>query len=148
MIIELNDLIDTDSSNLLFIEKLKNQLMFIYKQLSICDKLSNADFLDIARNQTIFVKVDDVLNVQGCITILVERKMIHNGQYVGHIEDVIVDEKYRSLKIGKQLIEHVIAYAKEKQCYKVILNCNDNVEGFYEKFGFQCKNKEMSLYFS
>ena len=73
--------------------------------------------------------------------------MIHNGEYVGHIEDVVVDEMYRSLKIGKQLMKHVIQYAKEKQCYKVILNCKDNVEGFYKKLGFTCKNKEMSLYF-
>lgn len=148
MIIKLYDLIESKGfDNVLFIEYIKNQMIAIYDQLSYCKELNNEDFLYIVKNQTIFISIDDSLNVQGCITLIIERKMIHNGEYVGHIEDVVVDEMYRSLKIGKQLMKHVIAYAKEKQCYKVILNCNDNVEGFYKKLGFTCKNKEMSLYF-
>ena len=148
MILKLYDFIETYGfNNHLFIEIIKNQMIAIYNQLSCCKELSNEDFLDIVKNQTIFISIDDSLNVQGCITLIIERKMIHNGKYVGHIEDVVVDETYRSLKIGKQLMEHVIAYAKENQCYKVILNCNDKVEGFYEKLGFISKNKEMSLYF-
>ena len=148
MIIKLYDLIESKGfDNVLFIEYIKNQMIAIYDQLSYCKELNNEDFLYIVKNQTIFISIDDSLNVQGCITLIIERKMIHNGEYVGHIEDVVVDEMYRSLKIGKQLMKHVIAYAKENQCYKVILNCNDKVEGFYEKLGFISKNKEMSLYF-
>tara|TARA_Y100000589_G_C26633685_1_gene419138 strand:- start:61 stop:510 length:450 start_codon:yes stop_codon:yes gene_type:complete len=148
MIIKLYDLIESKGfDNVLFIEYIKNQMITIYDQLSYCKELNNEDFLDIVKNQIIFISIDDSLNVQGCVTLIIERKMIHNGKYVGHVEDVVVDEIYRSLKIGKQLMKHVIQYAKDKQCYKVILNCNNNVEGFYTKLGFHSKNKEMSLYF-
>ena len=148
MILKLYDFIESKGfDNIELIENIKNQMISIYNQLSSCTELSNEDFLDIIKNQTIFISIDESLNVQGCITLIIERKMIHNGQHVGHIEDVVVDETYRSLKIGKQLMEHVITYTKENQCYKVILNCNDKVEGFYTKLGFTSKNKEMSLYF-
>lgn len=148
MILKLYDFIESKGfDNIELIENIKNQMISIYNQLSSCTELSNEEFLDIIKNQTIFISIDELLNVQGCITLIIERKMIHNGQHVGHIEDVVVDETYRSLKIGKQLMEHVITYTKENQCYKVILNCNDKVEGFYTKLGFTSKNKEMSLYF-
>ena len=148
MIILLKDFINKYKfNNKPFVVEIKNQLISIYNQLSTCTEVSNNDFLDIINSQNIFISIDEILNIQGCITIIIERKMIHNGGYVGHIEDVVVDEKYRKRSIGKQLIEYAINFCKENGCYKIILSCNDEVEEFYKKCGFTCKNKEMSLYF-
>ncbi|GAH34488.1 unnamed protein product, partial [marine sediment metagenome] len=73
----------------------------------------------------------------GCVTILIEDKIIHNGGKVGHIEDVVVSNDYRGKGIGKIIINHCVALAKESGCYKVILDCNEENTKFYEKCGFK-----------
>ena len=36
---------------------------------------------------------------------------------------------------------------KYNNCYKIILDCNSHLEGFYQKNGFENKNIQMSYYF-
>ena len=40
-----------------------------------------------------------------------------------HIEDVVVNKQHRGKQIGKQLLLWACEYAKQQNCYKVILNC-------------------------
>ena len=75
----------------------------------------------------------------GTITVLIEPKIIHRGGSVGHIEDIVVDKNYRKMGIGKLLINHVLDIAKERGCYKIILDCDEDNMGFYEKAGFKQK---------
>ena len=51
------------------------------------------------------------------------------------------------MKLGKKIVYHLINLAKENGCYKVILNCNENNVGFYEKCGLIRKECEMVKYF-
>ena len=37
-------------------------------------------------------------------------------------------------------------YSKNEGCYKILLNCKENLIEFYSKFGFENKNLEMGLY--
>lgn len=78
-------------------------------------------------------------------TIMVENKLIHNCSHVGHIEDIIVHENYRSLNFGKTLINYLVDIARERQVYKVILNCNEFNAPFYQKCGFHKSNVEMRI---
>jgi len=99
-------------------------------------------------NHKIFViESNQNKKIIGTITILIEKKLIHNLSCVGHIEDVIVDKNFRGLGLGKKLVDYAITYCKNNSCYKVILNCNENLIHFYENCGFLHKNYEMSLYF-
>lgn len=41
-------------------------------------------------------------------------------EIVCHIEDVVVDEKYRGYGLEKMLIETAIQCVKENKCYKTI----------------------------
>lgn len=75
--------------------------------------------------------------IVGSITLLLERKLIHNGGIVGHIEDVVVAKEYSGKGIGSELIGFALGAAKSKKCYKVILNCSREFMPFYEKFGFK-----------
>ena len=34
--------------------------------------------------------------------------------------------------LGKKLIETLLEIGKEKKCYKIILDCSDNVKSFYD----------------
>lgn len=147
MIVLLRSLFE-NKSNIMTIEYVKNQLIQLYSQLSVCNEIPINIFLFIAQTQPIYVEVDEKCNIYGAITIIIEQKMIHDGGYVCHIEDVVVDKKYRNRELGKKLVNFAINHAKDKGCYKIILNCNERVEPFYNKLGFQSKNKEMSIYFT
>ena len=82
----------------------------------------------------------------GMGTLMIEPKLIHGGGYVGHIEDIVVDDKFRGNGYGKTLIDFLVNECKNFHCYKILLNCNKKNEKFYEKCGFTSKNIEMSLY--
>ncbi len=100
-------------------------------------------------NITIIVAYEETINkVVGAGTIIIEPKLVHGCSNVGHIEDVVVDQNYRSQKIGQQIINYLVNMAKVSNCYKVILDCSENNIGFYEKCGFNNTNNQMSLYFS
>lgn len=83
----------------------------------------------------------------GIVKVIYERKIIHGFSSVAHIEDFIIHSKYRGFGFGKLVMKMIVNHAKNGGCYKVILNCNDNVKEFYEKCGFTQKNHQMAIYF-
>ncbi len=55
-----------------------------------------------------------------------------------YLEDLIVEQEYRSRSIGKQLLDHFLQRAKELDCTVVkwqVLDWNDEAVSFYEKYG-------------
>ena len=76
-------------------------------------------------------------------TLLIEPKFIHNGGLVGHIEDVVVDKNFQRQKIGEKIMKYLLEIAKNKGCYKTILDCTDDVKPFYEKLGFKHTANEL-----
>lgn len=84
----------------------------------------------------------------GTGTLVIEPKFIHKCSYVGHIEDIVIDNKYRGQNLGKKMVEHLKNIARQYNCYKIILNCSDNNVKFYENCGFKKTNNQMSIYFS
>ena len=85
--------------------------------------------------------------VLGCATLIIENKMIHNFSNVAHIEDVFIRPQFRNKKFGLELIRRLTDIAKNKNCYKVILDCKKELREFYIKCGFESKNIQMSKYF-
>ena len=81
--------------------------------------------------------------IVGSTTLLVEQKFIHEGGIVGHIEDVVVKKEFEGQGIGMKLVLSLLDIAKERKCYKTILNCEYGLIQFYEKIGFKQKSNEM-----
>ncbi|TNJ27640.1 Glucose 6-phosphate N-acetyltransferase [Giardia muris] len=108
-----------------------------------------AFYRDVASNDrhTVAVFEGDDGHVIGTATLLVEPKLLHGGSFVGHIEDVVIDQQYRGIGLGKLLITHLIDCARKDGCYKVILDCNDKTIGFYEKCGLEKHGNYMAMYF-
>ena len=79
----------------------------------------------------------------GTTTLLIEPKFIHQGGFVGHIEDVAVDKKFQGEKVGEKIIKYVLKISKNHGCYKTILDCSDKVKPFYEKLGFKHNSNEL-----
>lgn len=94
-------------------------------------------------NSNIFVAVTSEGKVVGATTLLVEQKFIHKCGLVGHIEDVVVHENFRGHGIANRLVEKLINVARKAGCYKVILDCNEKLVPFYQKFGFKKHEIEM-----
>ena len=61
------------------------------------------------------------------------------------IEDVVIDKYYRSKGIGRDLINHLINFSKNKKCDKIILNSSESNIIFYEKLGFKKNEVQMII---
>ena len=93
-------------------------------------------------NHIIYVAIDNK-KIVGSTTLLIEQKFIHGGGLVGHIEDVVVRKDCEGKGIGIKLVTSMLERAKEKNCYKTILDCKDNVKQFYERIGFKHESSGM-----
>ena len=91
----------------------------------------------------IFVAVKDDGQIIGSTTLLIEHKFIHDGGKVGHIEDVTVNKNYEGKGVGSTLVRKAMGFAKESNCYKVILVCSEKNIQFYKGIGF--KEHEISM---
>lgn len=80
-------------------------------------------------------------------TVLYEPKFIRDLATVAHVEDVCVKTSMRGLGLGKQLIQHVCAAAKDKGCYKILLDCTDENVEFYHKCGLNRVGNQMCVYY-
>lgn len=127
-------------------EKIKELL----SQLTIVGNIKKNDIKkfinNLGNNHFIyFIKFEN--NIAGMGTLLIENKIIHNFGKVGHIEDIVIDYKFRGLGLGKKLINYLINLANKNNCYKVILNCNSKVEIIYKKCGFNLEGSQMVIRF-
>lgn len=78
----------------------------------------------------------DTTTVIAMGTVLIEDKLIHTCGKVAHIEDVVVDKNFRNHHVGKKLIEYLVSLSKDKGVYKIISDCSENNQTFYENCGF------------
>lgn len=109
--------------------------------------ISDAEILKINLNR-LKHNVKTIIYLQenkivGTASYFVELKFLHNGGKVMHIEDVVVNDEYKSLGIGKKLILYLTGLAKNAKCYKIILDCSEKNVGFYEKCGFKRRELQM-----
>ena len=137
------------------IEDIKSQYLYLLSQLTETPIITTEEFI----NQIIKIsEIGDILicysneipkiTILGSGTIIYEPKIIHGCKNVGHIEDIVVHEKYRGYGIAKKILEKLVDLASIKNCYKVILDCKKDLITFYEKNGFQQSNYQMTKYFN
>jgi glucosamine-phosphate N-acetyltransferase len=86
------------------------------------------------KNIKTFVAISEK-QIIGTVTLVIEKKFIHNCGKVAHLEDLVVSNQYRRQGIGAALIEHCIKEAKKQKCYKLILNCTKELKTYYKKCG-------------
>lgn len=125
----------------------------LLNQLSVC-KLDLEQFKKIMHLRSFFhwqsiytFVAEDEGKLIGTATLFLEQKFSHKGSKVGHIEDVVVDSTSRKKGIGKALVSHLIALAKENGAYKCILDCSEENVPFYEKCGMVRRGTYMSAWF-
>ena len=122
--------------------------------LTTLDSLRQTSDIDRNKAEEVFEKINSNPNhivavaeldgkIVGATTLLIEPKFIHSGGMVGHIEDVAVDKNFQGQKIGGKIMAYLLEIAKNRGCYKTILDCADDVKSFYEKLGFRYVANEL-----
>ena len=110
-----------------------------------CDEFN--EFLDntLNKNHQIYVGITNGA-VIGTGTLLIESKLTHGGCKMGHIENITISEKHRNKGMGQKMLQHLIKMSTSAGCYRVDLNCNSELEHFYNTCGFEKKHVCMNVY--
>ncbi len=125
--------------------------------LELLTELDNVDPIDIIQFTTyvinlhknykqIWVVEDKRYNViVGTVTLVLETNLFNKmGKYC-RVEDLIVHHGIRKYGLGRTLVNHIFKIAREISCYKVVMNCKDNLVHFCENCGFEKDRIEMSI---
>ena len=100
-------------------------------------------------DKAIFVYEDD--GVQGYAFVQMEDvhdDILLQDMRTLYIDDICVDEQARGKHVGKQLFEHVRAYAEKLVCGAITLNVwegNDAAMAFYRKLGMSVRKTCMEM---
>ena len=151
--IDLNDLINDYIDK---IDIIKNKHLSLLSELSVVTDLDTNLYLEHVKNisniGTIIVcyienPISEKFDIIASGTIIIEPKLIRGGKNVGHIEDIVVKNTYRGRQISSDILNMLKNVAREKNCYKIILDCNEEVKKVYNRSGFEEKGIQMGMYF-
>lgn len=100
-------------------------------------------------DRELMLVVEDVATgiICGTGTLVVEPKFIHSAGLAGHLEDLVIDNGLRRKGLGRRIVQELLRFAEQAQCYKVIVDCSRDNAAFYEKCGFARKELAMACYF-
>ena len=131
------------------INKLLNQVLMVHHNVrpdlfkANVKKYTDEELAVIIKDDTkpIFVAVDDnnqVLGYAFCVYQQHIKDNILTDVKTLYIDDLCVDEEKRGLRIGKNLYEYVVDFARNNNFYNITLNvwsCNESAMKFYEACG-------------
>ena len=126
-------------------------LLELYKQLQPDDEPASADdskrvWKEIEGNPNIlyFGAIDDGKVVSTCYAVYIPN-LTRNNRGICFIENVVTDKDYRNRGLASKVIDMAVSYAKEKNCYKVMLQSSaarTDAHRFYENHGFDGDSKK------
>ncbi len=100
-----------------------------------------------ANGLKLFIKQDGKEIARANLYIL--KNDLHEEPF-GFMEDVFIDENFRSQGLGTKLIEELIKTAKQNNCYKLIGTSRQSrvkVHALYARLGFKDWGKEFRMDF-
>ena len=104
---------------------------------------------EIAENPNIkyFGAVENGKVVSTCFCAIIPN-LTRLGGAIGFIENVVTDKDFRKQGLGKKVMDKAIEFAREKNCYKVILESGawrTEAHQFYRNLGFDDTAKKSFL---
>ena len=128
-----------------------DSLLELYKQLSAHDaECTNERYetvwKEIEENPNIhyFGAIDDGKVVSTCYAVYIPN-LTRGGRGICFIENVVTDKDHRKLGLASRVIDMAVEFAKERDCYKAILQSGKSRTGahqFYENKGFNGESKK------
>ena len=157
----MTDIVFTDLHSLISnfpenIDSINKSYIDLLTQLTITNHLQNDVFFEqinkiYTNNSKIFIIHKSSPNnpdfiIVATITCFIEPKIIRNARFSAHIEDFVVHNEYRNKGFASKLLSIAKNYASDNNCYKILLDCEEKLVPFYNKFGFTEKGRYMTLY--
>ena len=128
-----------------------DSLLELYKQLSSNDAECTKEryetvWKEIEENSNIqyFGAIDDGKVVSTCYAVYIPN-LTRGGRGICFIENVVTDKNHRKLGLASRVIDMAVEFAKERDCYKAILQSGKSRTGahqFYENKGFSGSSKK------
>ena len=124
-------------------------LLELYKQLNpediIINEFTAKNIWNNIKTQHIkyFIAKENGKIIASCYICIIPN-LTRGGKSIGFIENVITDIEYRGKGIGKNIMKNAIEYAREQNCYKILLqsgNKRAEAHGFYASIGFDGESK-------
>jgi ribosomal protein S18 acetylase RimI-like enzyme len=87
--------------------------------------------------------------VVGTLAIAIIPNVSHRGRHWAVIENVVVDERARKSSIGTAMMQHAIALARARGCFRVVLSSSVHREGsheFYRSLGLETFGYSFSVF--
>lgn len=101
---------------------------------------TSRELRDILENKSaVMVVAQDGSRIAGMGTLYIIQKI---GKRVGHVEDMVVDEKYRGQGVGKKIMEGLVRVAKTRRVTRLELTSGPDriaANKLYEKSGFKLR---------
>ena len=147
------------------VEHIKDNYLELLSELTVVEPVDTVKFLEninlihhcghiivgyICNNDVIDSIYGNITNINIEIicsgTIIIEPKIIRGCKNVGHIEDIVVKSAFRGNNLSQTILNKLKLYAEERNCYKVILDCHENLKKNYMRNGFEVKGIQMAVY--
>ena len=125
-------------------------LLALYKQLDTDNqssaKQSESVWKEIEADANIryFGAVDDGKVVSTCYAVYIPN-LTRGSRGICFIENVVTDKAYRRLGLASRVMDMAIAFAKDRHCYKVILQsgiARAEAHQLYKSKGFSGESKK------
>ena len=77
--------------------------------------------------------------IVGFASLTIKNSLWHGG-YLGHIDELVVDERFRGEGVGTRLLDEMIKVSRDRSCKKIELDSafhRKEAHRFYESKGFE-----------
>ena len=94
----------------------------------------------------ILVAINEEHWIIGMWTLMLQQTFARNWALAWHIEYVSVDQNFKWIWIWTKILSALCDLAKQKLCYKIILDCEQDLIWFYQKHWFEVHGVFMRKY--
>lgn len=136
------------------VEDYENGFLDCLKELTVVGDINKQTFMErLGKRKSMgiitAVAVEDKTGkILGTGSVFYEPKFIRSCGIKGFIEDICVAKYAQRRGVGKRVVEYLRDRALKDGCYKVLLTCSEQNEGFYEKMNFKKIEIAMVMYTS
>lgn len=118
-------------------ESLFCQLTSLYQHLTDRKPLMGRDLIRLVGTNLNFILITEATNLVASATLVVVKTATRTK---GHVEDVVVDQRYRNKGLGKEIVGEVIRLGQLRGCHCLQLTSKPGRRGtrcFYPQLGFE-----------
>jgi hypothetical protein len=143
---DLLDMIDTKPEDLGLIKQ--SYMSLLNEPILITDEQFQTQVKKISTYGSIIIaykkEENNEMEIAAIVTLIIEPKISLTNKCVGHIQDMVILDKYKKSTLQKELLERIKKLGKSWNCDRIVLSCLTRDKTKYEKMGFNESSVQMS----